>query len=98
MFAVPAMVMVQFIFAPLDSDPLVWKLRHVPEEFVANVAVSVWLVFTSFMVSPTAGLSLCGVGVSLVGCSPVAVGHVFVQLYVVLNLYVKLWLQSPSYK
>ena len=80
MFAVPAMVMVQLILLPLDKLPLVWKLCHVPELLVANVAVSVWFVFTSFTVSPTAGLSLCGVDVSLVGCSPVAVGHVFVQL------------------
>ena len=87
MFAVPAIVMVQLIFAPLDKLPLVWKLRHVPEELVAKVAVSVWLVLTSLTVKPTAGLSLMFVE-SLVGCSPVAVGHVFVKLYVVLSLYV----------
>ena len=87
MLALPAMVMVQFIFAPFDSDPLVWKLCHDPEEFVANVAVRVCAgVFTSFMVTPTAGFSRCAVDVSLVGCSPVAVGHVLLK--VVLNLYV----------
>ena len=79
MFAVPAMVIVQLILLPLDRLPLVWKLRHVPEELVAKVAVNVWFVLTSFTVSPTAGLSLMFVE-SLVGCSPVAVGHVFVQL------------------
>jgi len=77
--AAPAALNVQFIFAPLDKLPLVWKLRHDPEELVANVAVSVWLVLTSFTVSPTAGLSLMLVE-SFVGCSPVVVGHVFVQL------------------
>ena len=90
------MVIVQFILSPLERLPLVWKLCHDPEELVAKVAVNVWLVFASFTVSPTAGLSLCGVGVSFVGCSPVAVGHVFVQFDAVLNLYVKLWLQNPS--
>ena len=96
MFAVPAMVIVQFILSPLERLPLVWKLRHVPEELVAKVAVSVWLALTSFTVKPTAGLSLMFVE-SLVGCSPVAVGQLFVQLYVVLSLYVKVWLQSPSF-
>jgi len=85
--AFPAMVMVQFIFAPLDKLPLVWKLCHDPELLVANVAVRVCAgVFMSFTVSPTAGLSLCGVDVSFVGCSPVAVGHVLLK--VVLSLYV----------
>ncbi len=92
---VPAAEKVQLTVPPRATLVLVWKLCHVPDELVANVTFMVWLVFASFMVAPTAGLSLIFVEL-LVGCSPVAVGQLFVQFPCVLNLYVNVWLQYPS--
>jgi len=73
------MVMVQFR-SPEDFPVvmLVWKLCHVPLLLVANVTVSVWLVFVSVTFIPTAVLSLMFV-LSLPGFCLSVVGHVFVQ-------------------
>ena len=92
MLPVPAALNVQLTAPPRAMLLFVWKLCHVPLLLVANVTFSVWLVFASFTVRPTAGFSLWFV-LSLVGCSPVAVGFVFAG---VVSLYVNDWLLYPS--
>ena len=75
MSAVFASVNVQFIPVPDASVLLVCVSVQVPLLFQANVAF-IWWLSASFTVIPTAGCSGM-LRLPLVGCSPVAVGCVF---------------------